>query len=80
MHNACVSERQWLLANHSRADTHFWMFSRGIRLRVRFAVNVRARVSVKVSGSVSRSRLKVLTTRLTLGVLHAFVRKWLTNS
>ena len=46
-----------------------------IRFRVRFRVKFRVRVRVRV-----RVRLKVLLTRLTLGVLHAFIREWLDRS
>ena len=38
---------------------------------IRFSFRVRVRVRV---------RLKIPLTRLTLGVLHAFVREWLANS
>ena len=35
---------QWLLANHSRANAHFFLC--GIRFRVRFRVSVRIRLKV----------------------------------
>ena len=56
---------------------HCWLFLCGIRFRIRFSVRVS--VSVNVSDRV-KVRLKVLLTRLTLGVLHAFVRVWLASS
>ena len=65
------------------------MFLCGIRFRIRFSdiVIVSVSVSVSVSDSDSDSdsdsvsvRLKVLLTRLTLGVLHALIREWLASS
>ena len=42
--------RQWLLANHSRTNAHYFLFLYGIRLRVRvrFRVNVSVRVKISV--------------------------------
>jgi len=52
----------------------------GIRfkVRLRFRVNVTVRVSINVTVRV-KNRLKVLLTRLTLGVLHGFVHEWLAS-
>ena len=43
--------------------------------RTIFLCGIRFRFTVNISVSV-RVRLNVLLTRLTLGVLHAFVREW----
>ena len=64
---ASAASRAYLcLAILTSSNAHFWLFLCGIRFRFK----LRFRVSVRV-------RLKVLLTRLTLGVLHAFVRECL---
>ena len=76
MHSGKMTCHPFNLANGylltTRTHAHFWLFLCGIMLRVRF----RFRASVRISVSV---RLKVLLTRLKLGILHAFVCEWLAS-
>ena len=82
MRNGCVVTATWLNSFDTMHDIKcqlangpftykcpFWLFLCGIMFRVSFSVIVKVRV-----------RLKVLLTRLTVGVLQSFVPEWLASS